>query len=169
MKPKDKTKLLVRWIPALILMAVIFSFSSQDAQTSTKVSSEVVEILDPIVEPITRSMTPVQKQSFKDSFHSLVRKTAHFMIYLLLGAAFFYAVMPLGLKGALPHLVSVGLSFVYACTDEFHQSFVSGRGPAFTDVLIDTSGALVGVLIFWGILALTGHIKKLKKRKETRN
>jgi len=37
-------------------------------------------------------------------------------------------------------------SFGYALTDEFHQMFVDGRGASFTDCLIDTGGALLGIL-----------------------
>lgn len=37
--------------------------------------------------------------------------------------------------------LSVLISFLYAVSDEYHQSFVPGRGPAFRDVLIDTIGA----------------------------
>jgi len=33
------------------------------------------------------------------------------------------------------------LTFLYACTDEYHQSFVPGRGPSVHDVAIDTVGA----------------------------
>ena len=159
----------MRWIPALILMAVIFSFSAQDAPTSAQVSSGVVEFLDPIIEPIIRGMDPAQKQVFKASFHENVRKSAHAFIYSLLGAAYLFAVTPMRLGGVFPQLLSVGLSFAYACTDEFHQSFVSGRGPAFTDVLIDTAGALAGVLIFCGVLALVRATGNRAKRKKNKN
>lgn len=37
-------------------------------------------------------------------------------------------------------------SFLYACGDEWHQSFVPGRSALFSDVLIDTSGALTAAL-----------------------
>ncbi len=36
---------------------------------------------------------------------------------------------------------SLVLAFLYACSDEYHQSFVPGRGAAAGDVLIDTLGA----------------------------
>ena len=39
--------------------------------------------------------------------------------------------------------------FLYACSDEFHQAFVPGRGPAFRDVLVDTSGGLTALLIIY--------------------
>jgi len=39
------------------------------------------------------------------------------------------------------------LSFLYACSDEFHQTFVPGRAGQFKDVLIDTAGALIGLIV----------------------
>ncbi len=42
---------------------------------------------------------------------------------------------------------SLAFVFLYACSDEFHQSFVPGRGPAFRDVLIDTSGGAFAYIV----------------------
>lgn len=42
-----------------------------------------------------------------------------------------------------------GLSVLYALSDEYHQTFVPGRNGTFVDLLIDASGALVGLLLFW--------------------
>jgi len=36
---------------------------------------------------------------------------------------------------------------IYGVTDEFHQSFTPGRTPMATDVLYDTAGALLGLLL----------------------
>ena len=36
---------------------------------------------------------------------------------------------------------SLVLSFIYACSDEFHQSFVAGRVASVLDVTFDTLGA----------------------------
>ena len=48
-------------------------------------------------------------------------------------------------------LFSEIIAFLYACTDEFHQLFTDGRGSHFTDVLIDSCGAFIAILIV-GIL-----------------
>ena len=40
--------------------------------------------------------------------------------------------------------ISVASSFLYACTDEFHQLFTGGRSGEFKDVCIDTGGAAAG-------------------------
>ena len=36
----------------------------------------------------------------------------------------------------------------YAITDELHQAFVPGRTPKLLDVLIDSSGALLGIRMY---------------------
>ena len=48
------------------------------------------------------------------------------------------------------------MTFLYACTDEFHQLFVPGRAGRFTDVLIDTTGGII-MLLF---IALVTHVAR---------
>jgi VanZ family protein len=43
------------------------------------------------------------------------------------------------------------LAFAYAISDEFHQKFVPSRQASVTDVLIDTTGALLALLFLYGI------------------
>ena len=43
--------------------------------------------------------------------------------------------------------ISLIIGIIYASSDEIHQAFVPGRGPMLTDVLIDTSGVTVGILL----------------------
>ena len=49
---------------------------------------------------------------------------------------------------------------VYAASDEIHQAFVPGRGPAVTDVLLDSAGALCGILIVCLIVRAVCQRKK---------
>ena len=50
------------------------------------------------------------------------------------------------MKMILRMFISALFCFVYALSDEFHQMFVDGRGASFTDCLIDTGGAMLGIL-----------------------
>ena len=50
---------------------------------------------------------------------------------------------------------------IYAISDEIHQSFIPGRSPQVTDVLLDTMGVILGIL--WVILV----IKIKEKNVET--
>ena len=45
--------------------------------------------------------------------------------------------------------LSLLFCFLYACSDEFHQLFIPGRSGQFIDILIDTSGALIMLLIIY--------------------
>ena len=69
-----------------------------------------------------------------------LRKLAHLTEYAVLGALLLRAVRR-------PPLAVV-LGSAYAVTDEFHQTFVSGRHGSPVDWLIDTAGVLAGTLLF---------------------
>ncbi len=149
-----KISRLLRWIPVILCMAAIFCFSAQNAEESSKVSSGVVEIIEPIVEPIVRDMTPEVKADFMRDFTTFVRKSAHFFIYALLGASLIFALWGReSFRRPLLIPVCALASFAYACTDEIHQCFVGGRGPAFGDVLLDTAGAALGAVLCYLIFA----------------
>ena len=58
-----------------------------------------------------------------------------------------------------PLIMSISLSFLYACTDEIHQIFVPGRSAQFRDILIDTLGASFGATITYLIIKLFAKIE----------
>jgi VanZ family protein len=78
----------------------------------------------------------------------LVKKGGHAFGYGFL--ALFYL---RGLKGDSKDVSSRWLyvawvmATLYSATDEFHQSFVPGRHPAMTDVLIDSLGAAFALFL----------------------
>lgn len=77
----------------------------------------------------------------------IIRKAAHFLEYLCMGLLSYSLVAVwygTGWKGCLLVLVQIFLS---AGLDEFHQYFVPGRCASFRDVLIDTAGGSVGILL----------------------
>ena len=55
---------------------------------------------------------------------------------------------------------SMIVTFLYACTDEFHQTFVPGRAGRFTDVLIDCTGALVLCILVTFVQRRRMHVKR---------
>jgi VanZ family protein len=75
----------------------------------------------------------------------LFKKGAHFTVYAVLAVLFRRALPP----GRWIWALSWILTMIYAASDEWHQSFVPGRHPQLTDVLIDACGATSGLLIFW--------------------
>ncbi len=75
-------------------------------------------------------------------FELSVKKGGHALGYLLLGLAFWRGIKP---SKPSPWL-ALGLCILYALSDEYHQSFVPGRSSRLTDVGIDTTGSLIGLL-----------------------
>ena len=50
--------------------------------------------------------------------------------------------------------IALGAAALYAVTDEVHQYFVPGRSCELRDVLVDTSGALTGILAAFALLSV---------------
>ena len=82
----------------------------------------------------------------------LMRKSAHFIAYLVLGFLVSHAMKNEDSTATAwkRRGTSLLLCVAYAISDEFHQVFVPGRGPLLKDVLIDGSGAALGVLLYIG-------------------
>jgi VanZ family protein len=72
------------------------------------------------------------------------RKLGHITGYALLTAAWAWA-----LQGVVrrPVLIAVCIALAYACTDEFHQTFVRGRNGTPVDVGIDAIGMAIAALL----------------------
>lgn len=159
---KNKTKRIIFGILILINCITIFYFSHQVADDSSKQSSRVVELISNIL-PFINNMEEPNKTILKEQILTpIVRKTAHFSIYAMLGIFTTNFVLTLENKKTYKTIIfSLMFCFLYAVTDEIHQRFIPGRYGAITDVLIDTSGALTGILI---TLAITTIIRKIKNK-----
>jgi VanZ family protein len=92
--------------------------------------------------------------------HQFLRKLGHFTGYgtlgLFLHRAWYRSIrLYLRMMGGKVMLAASALSvlftFFVGSLDEWHQSILPGRTSTFHDVLIDTSGALLFNLIFWGV------------------
>jgi VanZ family protein len=86
-----------------------------------------------------------------------------FFLTAIMGALFFHFFDEDPKKEFLSFLYVADAGFVTAALSEIIQLYVPGRGAAYQDILLDWSGALLGALLIWGIVAL---IRFLKKKKE---
>ena len=76
----------------------------------------------------------------------LLRKLAHVFVYAVLARLLARALIRSTYwSWEKIFWASLALSFLYACSDEFHQTFVPGRGGSVRDVTIDTAGAWLGL------------------------
>lgn len=125
----------------LIWMAIIFLTSHQEGGPSSNLSADMALSIAKIWTYFTGTeISNLSPLSF------IIRKSSHFMAYFILGILLFRATPTSSIKyGAL----SLGLSIVYAGSDEFHQTFVQGRSGEVLDVFIDGLGALTGIALYY--------------------
>ncbi|MDN7226354.1 VanZ family protein [Planococcus sp. N064] len=131
------------WIVVVLWMALIFSLSHQPASKSSEMSTGITEMIVVAAEQVV----PGIAENFGQLEH-IVRKNAHFFIYLILGVLAIHAFSKSGLRSFRGFGLSVVLCVLYAISDEFHQLFVDGRSGELRDVFIDSSGAIVGIAMY---------------------
>ena len=155
-------KRIIAYCFTLLVMTSIFYFSSQPAAKSTQVSKGITK---KIVNAVTKNKNIPQKKKKEmvKKLNDFFRKLAHFSLFLLLGISVFISSSLTFVKSGNHYiqknaLISFIISFLYAISDEFHQHFVPGRSPEIRDVLIDSSGSIIGILLAVAILSAT--IKK---------
>ncbi len=105
--------LLKKWLPALIIMGIIFGISSIHGQIikESGLGSEGIHV------------------------------NGHFILYFFLLFAYYKATNDL--------LVSILLSFMFALSDEYHQSFVPERSASLKDIIVDSLGIILAGVILW--------------------
>ncbi len=148
MNPKIKKRLrIIAILTTLIWMIVIFRFSIDTGTSSHELSDLCVQIFNKAIYSFTGkdlriSITPEHYAMVELFF----RKLAHMGIYFILSINVMVVLFTFNMKMISRIFISVFFCFIYACTDEFHQMFVDGRGASFFDCLIDTTGAILGIV-----------------------
>ena len=153
---------------ALCWMFLIGSFSAQSGRESGSLSRAVADKVISVQEYITGETYSRQEREARiEALQFPVRKLAHMSEYgvlaILIAFHFGTYLFAAGRPGRRLFLAWFAAA-VYAAADEIHQLFVPGRSGQFTDVCIDAAGALLGVLVFWGIVVLLER-KKLQRKK----
>ena len=141
-----KFKKIFSWILLLLAMALIFYFSSQDADLSTEVSNSFTKS---IVNFLTlHKLSNSTLGNIAISVDTAVRKAAHFTIYAILGLLCFNALFNTFRKTDKKYwIIAIIICALYAISDEVHQLFVPGRAGMVKDVIIDTCGSVSGSYI----------------------
>lgn len=149
----------------LSIMMMIFLFSTQSKEASASLSGKytkiVIKILDFIHEYFPTKPSDdiiiASDYNYFEDVNYYVRKVAHLTEFGLLGAALIWHISTI--MDVLKRLIdkksiciALMISFFYACLDEIHQLFVDGRGPQIKDVIIDSVGSFLGIVLVYIIL-----------------
>lgn len=117
---KKLEKYFLFWLPPIAWMAIIFILSSFHKLQAS----------------------PVSWQDF------LVRKTIHFLEYLILFLLFYRGLRNTSCFSKKKMVgYSLFLAIIYAISDEYHQTFVSGRSGKIFDIGVDSAGSLFGAIL----------------------
>ncbi len=129
------------WLAVVIWMGLIFS-ASTDGFSAAHTSR--------FIEPLLRWLSHgYLSEDAIGRIHFLIRKFAHLTEYAIL-AMLTWNALRLSLAGTSMRrlcALAVLISALYAASDEFHQSFTPSREATVRDVLIDTAGAIAGLIL----------------------
>lgn len=151
----------------LLWIGFIFGNSADGAEESGNKSSHVQEVINNTAQNMG---IPVEV-----SEHS-VRKSAHFTEYAVLSLLLCLFAVLVPVSGSSGKLTLARCFSVFLCPffvmpvaalDETLQKFSEGRGCRFTDVLIDTAGALCAAVLFCLIALLCRYF--LRRREAGKN
>lgn len=153
------------FIPALIIMYFIFSFSGQSGDVSGglsfQVSHKIVTVADNLLDT---NLSYDRIIHYAEKIHTPVRKAAHMTEYFCLAIAVSFPLYVYGLRGIPLMFIAGSFCIAFACGDEYHQSFVSGRSASKRDVFIDSIGVFVGIFVV-RIVGWTGRKTIFRKPK----
>ena len=150
----------VKCIIAIICCIMIFSFSAVPAKASTKQSKgltyNVIKLLN------GNKLSEKELEKLTKKVNPLVRKIAHFSIYMILAIFTYMFIEELNIKSKSEKerlrkniIYTCIFCIIYAVFDEIHQIYVPGRTGKVIDVIIDTLGSCMGI----AILLLNNFIK----------
>lgn len=140
----------LRFLPAILWLAVIFFLSSQIGEQTAAISLAIARWLARLFPGV--SLT---------SLHLALRKAAHIGVYFVEGALLFPALY--GQKGRAGRALAltVALCALIAVVDEAHKLAIPGRHCSWPEAALNFLGALPGV-------ALALAIVKRKEKRERR-
>lgn len=135
------------FLPALIMMYFIYNFSSQTGSESGSLSYEVSKIIILAYNKLCfKGYDNMTLNELIALIHPYVRKSAHITEYFLLAASISFPLYVYRIRGFALTLLAGAFCVGFACLDEYHQTFVSGRVGSSHDVLIDSIGILIGII-----------------------
>lgn len=103
------------------------------------------------IDPLLRYFFPRITTAQFVYWHSVIRKSAHFTEFFILGSLIYWALR----RGRSPGwraawmLQALSLAVLYSLADEAHQAFVPKRTPSLSDSGIDSLGAAVSQTVIY--------------------
>lgn len=147
MAAKKKRTAFILWTLLVLLYCGIFLFSAQDGDTSGSISMRLsrqgVKLWNEVA---GKELEFADSEALAALWEHPLRKLAHFAEYAVMGVLV-YGILAMSGRFSKCCLLAVLWVAVSAAADELHQYFVPGRWASVSDVLLDTCGGAVGVIL----------------------
>ena len=122
----------------ILWMIIIFVLSNDTGTASSNKSDGIASFISDIISFIDT-----------DTLIFIIRKLAHFTEYLILGILFLNVLKDYNVVNTKIVIITILFCFSFAISDEVHQLFIQNRSGKITDILIDTLGSSIGVLMYY--------------------
>lgn len=144
----------------------IFCFSAQTVTDSKQTSDAVVDKVIETQHPDYDELSEAQKISINYYTEINIRTYAHIIVYCALGGLILLTLLSFKVNIIISSAIALGGAFLYALTDEWHQTFVEGRTGSMFDVAKDALGIVCGIaictLLFMAFIYIRRRIKNKK-------
>ena len=142
-----KKEKIITIILIIAWMTLVFYFSNQVSEDSSKLSGEITQLILNFFHLLDGSTHEQQL-----AIETAIRKLAHYSIYILGGILILLHVNLYNFTTNKKVIITWLIGTAYAVTDEVHQLFIPGRSCEIRDVCIDSLGVITGIIILLIIL-----------------
>lgn len=154
---------------AIVWMCIIFAFSAQPKEESGAVSASFTYHMVSSTRTFFHlDLSDARVKEISDAIEGFIRKVAHMAEFGVLSVLLYIWIGQWEVGFLRRGATAAGATAVYAATDEIHQLFVPGRAGRFSDVCIDSAGALAGVIVFALFVKLVQHVHERKWKRAMR-
>lgn len=154
---------------AIIWMCIIFSFSAQVKEESSEVSIAFsYRVVSSAGTFFHLKLNDEDLRRISNAIEGSIRKAAHMTEYAVLSILLYLWLERWQLAIFKRSILAAVLAILYAASDEFHQLFVRGRAGSLRDVIIDSAGVILGILVFMGVKKCISFLCSRRKYRETK-
>ncbi len=170
---KKSVKILISGLLVILWMGIVFCFSNMDTYESNSKSKGTINKVIIATVATTNKIGITDKHPTEERINQVVewlnpplRKCMHASIYFGL-MLLLLNVFRIGNKKLTKSIIiSLIICFIYACLDEYHQTFILGRTGQFRDVMIDMTGAMIATIFYLSCYKLLNFKKKILKQEK---
>lgn len=148
-------KKIIAWILVALWMFVIFLFSNMTAKESNEKSTKTIHrVIEETIQETNKigitnkHISEEKKTEIMYQLNGPLRKCMHVSVYLILALLLLNGLGQSNIIGIKKYVFCIIICFLYAITDEYHQTFIDGRTGEYLDVLIDSFGCMIGCIVF---------------------